>query len=83
MNLSQRCIRKMKQEQINEIHRLRCEWFEKNGFRPQDMLAYLMSEFVGTVAMSNIPEELAKKIFDRMFEQWKRHPNRKENEKSI
>lgn len=62
----------MEQDDINELHKMRLEWFMKKGLSQAQMMAFLMVEFVGTFARTGYSEEFAKRTFERMFDSFKK-----------
>ena len=67
----------MKEIDIQELHRLMCNFLDERNYKTADMLSFLTSNFVGTLAMAGITDEFAKQTFDMMFEKFKEHPLRK------
>ena len=64
-------------DDIYEMHKIRLKFFMDRKYTSSQVLAFLSSEFVGTLALHGCSEDFVKKTFDRMFEKFKEHPLRK------
>lgn len=60
--------------EIYELHEMRLKWFEDKNCSPSQIMAFLSSEFVGSLVLCGYSEEFVKKTFDMMYEKFKSHP---------
>ncbi len=70
----------MNQKDINEFHKMLCEYAEKKELEITDILSLLASIFVGTLATNGYTDVQTGMLLLKMRREFVNHPRRKKKE---
>jgi len=66
--------------ELQVLIRRKFDWFKKKNISNEQIMQYLLSEFIGSIALCDYSDYFVERTFLSMFEKYKNHPLRKKIE---